>query len=148
MAHCNERGSEIIIGDRSHYNLWEQGGVSQVANVYAKQITNLDDGTFDLEKLESMISDHTDIHCPKTRVVCIENTHNWCGGRVLPSKFVEDLHSLCAKYDVKIHLDGSRIMNASLASNQSVKDLCKHCDSINFCFSKVENFFVITKVII
>lgn len=136
MAHCYERGSEVIIGDLSHFNLWEQGGISQIGNVYSKQISNLSDGTFDLKKLESIISDHTDVHCPRTRVVCIENTHNWCGGRILPIKFVDELHLLCQKYDMKIHLDGSRIMNASVATNTDVKDLCKNIDSINFCFSK------------
>ncbi|CAF0893776.1 unnamed protein product [Brachionus calyciflorus] len=136
MVHCNERGSEIIVGDISHYNLWEQGGVSQIGNVYAKQIPNNEDGTFDLEKFESLISDHTDCHCSRTRLVCIENTHNHCGGKVLPIEFIRDLRKICDKYDIRIHLDGSRVMNASLASGLSVKEISDGCDSVNFCFSK------------
>ena len=96
-----------------------------------------------MEKLESIIPDPSDPHCAITKAVCIENTHNWCGGRILPQKFIEDLHKLCVKYNMKIHIDGSRIMNASVATNTSVKELCKYCDSINFCFSKVkERFFL------
>ena len=94
MSHCNERGSEIIVGHISHYNLWEQGGVSQIGCVYSKQIQNKEDGTFDLETLESMVSDHTDDHCPRTRLVCIENTHNSCGGRILPLEFIQNLRKV------------------------------------------------------
>jgi threonine aldolase len=81
--------------------------------------------------------DYSDAHCARTRVVCIENTHNNCGGRALPIKFMEDLKDLCSKYGIKIHLDGSRLLNASLACHVGVNQLAKHCDSINFCFSKV-----------
>lgn len=101
-----------------------------------KQIENLPDGTFDLVKLESMFADYSDSHCCRTRVVCIENTHNNCGGRVLPFSFIERLRAVCDKHGVKIHLDGSRLMNASLACNLGVDVLAKHCDSVNFCFSK------------
>jgi threonine aldolase len=86
-----------------------------------------------------MLSDDSDVHTLKTRVVCVENTHNWCGGRILPSTFLASLKEICDKNHVKIHLDGARIMNASIATNTSVKDLTKHCDSVNLCFSKVKS---------
>lgn len=136
MSHCNERGCEVIVGDQSHFNLYEQGGVSQVGGVYSRQVPNLSDGTFDLELVEDLIQDHTDAHCTKTKVICVENTQNHCGGKVLPTKFLDDLHSLCVKHDIKVHLDGSRLFNASLVSKQSLAEMAKHCDSVNFCFSK------------
>jgi threonine aldolase len=108
-----------------------------VGNIYVKQIENLNDGTFDLEKLETMIYDHADRCCSRTRVVCIENTHNWCGGRIVPVEWIERLHSICKKRDIRIHMDGSRIMNASVAANLDVKVYSRLCDSVNFCFSKV-----------
>lgn len=137
MSHCNERGCEVIVGDKSHFNLWEQGGVSQVGGIYSRQVPNFSDGTFDLELVEDVIQDHTDTHCTKTKVICVENTQNMCGGRVLPQKFLDDLHELCVRHDIKLHMDGSRIINASLVTKQSLSEMCKHCDSINFCFSKV-----------
>ena len=51
-------------------------------------------------------------------------------------KFLDELHELCVRRDIKLHVDGSRILNASAATRLSPKELCKHCDSINFCFSK------------
>jgi threonine aldolase len=72
MSHCNSRGCEVIIGERCHYNMWEQGGISQIAGCYVRQIENLSDGTFDLEKLKGMISDHSDRACNKTQLICLE----------------------------------------------------------------------------
>jgi threonine aldolase len=69
-----ERGAEIIVGEKSHLNMWEQGGIAQVGHVYVKQIENLEDGTFDLNRLESMISDHSDRCCSATKLICIENS--------------------------------------------------------------------------
>ena len=74
MAHCYERGSEAIVGDKSHINLWEQGSSANIGNVYIRQIKTLDDGTFNINDLENMVTqfDHTDPHCVHTRLVCIE----------------------------------------------------------------------------
>jgi len=135
MAHCYERGSEAIIGDLSHYNMWEQGGISQVAGVYVKQIENLKDGTFDLEKLVSLISED-DRGCPVTKLICLENTQNYCGGRILPLSFVEKVANVCKENNIFLHLDGARILNAAVGSNTDVKEICKYFDSVNICFSK------------
>lgn len=136
MVHCNERGSEIIVGSKSHFNLWEQGGISQIGNIYSRQLENLDDGSFDLEKLENMLPDASDRCCGRVKAVCIENSQNWCGGRILKTDFMEKLGELCRKNDIKVHLDGSRIMTVSEKTGVDIKTLCKDCDSINFCFSK------------
>ena len=109
----------------------------KLGGVYSKQIETLPDGSFDLEKLESMIArDYSDRWTPITQLVCIENTHNLNGGRVLSLEFLDRLGALCKKHGLKLHLDGSRIMNAAIAMNVDVKELVKHCDTINFCFSK------------
>lgn len=136
MVHCSERSSEIIVGEKSHFNMWEQGGISQIGGMYARQIANLDDGTFDLEKLESMLPDDDDRCCGVVKAVCIENSQNWCGGRVLPMEFMNKLAVLLKKKNVKLHLDGSRVNTVAAATGIDVKLLVKDCDSINFCFSK------------
>lgn len=136
MVHCNERGSEAIVGDKSHYHLWEQGGLGQIAGIYTRQIETLADGTYDLKVLESMLPDSSDRCCGRVKMVAIENSHNWCGGRILPMEFLEKLGVLCRERNIKVHVDGSRIMTVSAASGIDVKTLVKDCDSINFCFSK------------
>jgi threonine aldolase len=83
-----------------------------------------------------MISED-DPGCPVTKVVCLENTQNYCGGRILPVEFIEKVASICKKYNMRLHLDGSRVMNAAIASNVDVKKICEHFDTVNFCCSKV-----------
>lgn len=137
MSHCWERGCEIIVGDKSHFNMWEQGGFSQLGGIYSRQIANKEDGSFDLKVLDSMIQDHSDAHCTKTQVICIENTQNSCGGRVLSQEWVDQVHALCVRRGgIKLHLDGARIFNAHLATGQPLSVMAKHCDSISMCFSK------------
>lgn len=53
MAHCWQRGAELLLGDRSHITIYEQGGVAQLAGVHPRTLTNRPDGTFCLAELES-----------------------------------------------------------------------------------------------
>ena len=137
MIHGNSRGSEALVGDRSHIVIYEQGGISQIAGMHSRQVTTLSDGTLDLAELESKIrTDPSDPHYPITRVVCLENTHNVMGGRVIHPEYMEKVHQLALKYNFKIHVDGARIMNAATALKLPPSELLKYADSATTCLSK------------
>ena len=137
MIHGNGRGSEALVGDSSHITINEQGGIAQVAGMHSRQVTNLKDGTLDLAELESKIrTDPNDPHYPITRVVCLENTQNVMGGRVIHPEYMEKVHQLALKYNFKIHVDGARIMNAAAALKLSPSELVKYADSATTCLSK------------
>lgn len=63
------------------------GGPSNVAAVHACALRNAEDGTFCLEELEEKIKTNPDIHEPYTALICVENTHNMCGGKVINHLF-------------------------------------------------------------
>lgn len=66
--------------------------LTQLAGVHATTVTTLPNGTFDLEQLESKIRHgYPDPHYPRTRLICVENTHNIQGGRVLPLTFLQEV---------------------------------------------------------
>lgn len=66
--------------------------LTQLAGVHATTVTNLPDGSFDLEQLESKIRHgYPDPHYPRSRLICVENTHNIQGGRVLPLTFLQEV---------------------------------------------------------
>jgi len=137
MVHGNIRGSEALVGDQSHIVIYEQGGISQVAGVHSRQVRNLDDGTLDLDELISKIrKDPSDPHYPITKIVCLENTHNVMGGRVIRPEYMEKVHQLALKYKFKIHVDGARILNAAAALNLPPSELLKYADSASTCLSK------------
>lgn len=134
LTHCG-RGDEAILGDRSHIFLNEVGGISALGGVHPRILRNNDDGTLSLHDVEKAIRG-TDLHYPPTRLICLENTHNYCSGAVLTPDYMAELAKLAGKRSLKIHLDGARVFNAAVALNRNVKDLVKHADSVMFCLSK------------
>ncbi|XP_020277612.1 probable low-specificity L-threonine aldolase 2 [Pseudomyrmex gracilis] len=132
MNHCDVRGSEIYCGESSHIMLHEQTGAAQIAGASIYHLPNNEDGTFDLKKLDSAIRKER-LHEPISKLITVENPIN---GKILPQSWIEELTKVAKKYNLKMHLDGARIWNASIASNISVKDLAAPFDSVTFCLSK------------
>jgi len=137
LAWCNKRGSEVILGDKSHIFLFEQSGAAQFGGIAFRTIPNLPDGTFSLDTLKKSIREE-DIHEPTTQLICIENTHNVCGGTVLPLEFLENLKKISEENKLPIHMDGARLWNAITAqgcvSDPSI--ITRYVDSISVCLSK------------
>lgn len=137
MVHCRERGDEMIVGDLSHLHIYEQGGSAQLAGVHATTVTTLPDGSFDLEQLESKIRHgYPDPHYPRSRLICVENTHNIQGGRVLPLAFLQEVRALADKYGLSVHMDGARVMNAAVAQGVSPSTILQHTHTVSVCLSK------------
>ena len=134
LSHCG-RGDEILLGDRSHISLYEVGGVSALGGVHPRTLPNNEDGTISIDLLEKGIR-HLDIHSPPTRLICLENTHNFCQGSPLSPEYMRTVQDLAKKYGLKIHLDGARIFNAAVALKIPVSELTKKVDSVMFCLSK------------
>jgi len=78
LAHC-QRGDEVIVGNKTHIFLNEAGGMSVLGGVHSYQLPNRSDGSLALEEIEAAIRTD-DPHEPITRLICLENTHNRCGG--------------------------------------------------------------------
>merc|ERR1712232_1076203 len=144
MVHCDERHSEMMVGDLAHIHLSEGGGSGFIANVHSKQLKNETNGTLNLADIHGGIrwASSYDPHSPKTKLLCLENTHNRCGGTVLTPAYMDSVADLLDEsaetlgYRIPIHLDGSRLFNASIAAKCSVAELSERADSVNICFSK------------
>ncbi|XP_038156702.1 threonine aldolase 1 [Cyprinodon tularosa] len=137
MVHCRERGDEMIVGDLSHLHIYEQGGSAQLAGVHATTVTTRHDGTFDLMQLESKIRHgYPDPHYPRTRLICVENTHNIQGGRVLPLSFLQEVRALAERYGLAVHMDGARVMNAAVALGVPPSSILQHTHTVSVCLSK------------
>lgn len=133
MTHCNERGSEIYVGEESHIVLHEQGGAAQIAGVTVCPLENNPDGTFDLGKLKLKLRDMKNIHNPISRMIAVENTIN---GKALPLQWINEVVAFSKEHNLKLHLDGARLWNAVIASEIPVKELVAGFDSVSFCLSK------------
>jgi len=134
LTHCG-RGEEVIVGDQAHIFRYEAGGSSALGGIAQFQIPNNPDGTLPLDKVEAAIRGG-DQHEPRTKLIALENTHNRCGGTILTPEYMNEVRALANRHGLRVHLDGARIFNASVALGIDVKELTQYADSVTFCLSK------------
>ena len=134
LSHC-QRGDEAIVGNKAHTFLFEAGGISVLGGVHSCQLPNQPDGSLGLEDLDAAIRPD-DPHDPITRLICLENTHNRCGGTYQTPEYTEQVARLAHQRGLFVHLDGARIFNAAVAQGIEAKLLAAPVDSITFCLSK------------
>jgi threonine aldolase len=139
LAHCG-RGQEAILGDQSHIYNYEVGGASALGGVVLHPVHTEPDGTMRLEAIEAAIHssahDYHFYHYAPPGLICLENTHNRCGGAVLPPEYFAEVSSIAMRHGLPVHLDGARLFNAAIASGRPVTDWTKHVTSIQLCLSK------------
>jgi len=132
-SHTNP-AEEIIAEWDSHIVKYEIAGPSFISGVQVMPLKGTH-GVMDAGEIEAHIRPDW-YHYPKTSLVCIENTHNRAGGTVYPLNEIKSVSKVCRNNNLKLHLDGARIFNASVESGVSVKEYASQVDSITFCFSK------------
>ena len=135
LSHC-DRGDEVLLGNKSHIFFYEAGGISAFGGVHSHQLNNNDDGTINLEDIKNGIRFNKDAHFPKTKLLCLENTHNICYGNPINSEYFVNVKEIIKKHNIKLHIDGARIFNAASALNTKVEKLTSEADSVSFCLSK------------
>ena len=135
LSHC-DRGDEVLLGNKSHIFFYEAGGISAFGGVHSHQLNNNDDGTINLQDIKNGIRFNKDAHFPKTKLLCLENTHNICYGNPINSEYFVNVKEIIKKHNIKLHIDGARIFNAASALNTEVKKLTSEADSVSFCLSK------------
>ena len=134
LSHCG-RGDETILGHLAHSFLFEAGGSAALGGIHPRTVPNQPDGTMLLEDIEAAIRPEND-HFPRSRLICLENTHNRCGGAVLTPHYTSAVCELARAYGLSVHLDGARVFNAAIALGVDVKELTRDVDSVMLCLSK------------
>jgi threonine aldolase len=134
LTHC-ARGEEVILGDRSHTFLNEAGGMAALGGIHPHTVANQPDGTLKLDAIESAIRGDN-VHFPRSRLICLENTHNRCDGMALTPEYCDSVAELAQKHGLRLHIDGARIFNAAVALGIDAGDLARGADSLSFCLSK------------
>ena len=130
-----QRGDEVFLHAQAHIMFYEQGAASALSQVQLR-VFDSPDGTLDLEKMEEYVHTDADVHHAPTRLVCLENTHNHCGGVVLPLEHMRAVRAFCDRHQLKLHLDGARLGNAAAATGVSLAEYGALCDTVSVCLSK------------
>ena len=129
------RGTEAILGHKSHIFLYESGGISAYGGIHSHQLKNNYNGTIDINMIKDAIRIN-DVHFPSTSLICLENTHNKCYGYPLEVDYINSVCDVAHENNVKVHMDGARLFNASVALDVPPDIITKNVDSVTFCLSK------------
>jgi threonine aldolase len=135
LAH-GARGERVILGDECHIYYYEAGGASALGGLIYHALPNRADGTISLDALREAAETGADLHTSPPGLICLENTHNRCGGVVLPISYMAAAYAIAQEYGLPLHLDGARIFNAAIAIDVDVREITRHVDSVQFCLSK------------
>lgn len=127
-------GDELICEAGCHIFNYEQAGYVQLSGVAARPVPGRF-GVLDPSQLEGLIRPADD-HLPRTRLVCLENTHNRGGGRILPYENVEAICHWAHENGLVTHLDGARLFNAVVATGIPSAKWASHFETVSVCFSK------------
>jgi threonine aldolase len=132
-VHC-QPGDELICDVNCHIYNYEQGAYAQLSGVATRTVEG-DFGVLQVDQLRDLIRPDNE-HMVRTRLVCLENTHNRGAGRILPYESVESVCRWAQENGLGRHLDGARLFNAAVASGIEATEWAKHFDTVSVCFSK------------
>ena len=128
-------GDELFIHAKAHIVENEQGGAAVLSGLQTRTFDS-DDGTLDVAELEAYFHIDDDVHHPRTTIVAVENTHNYCGGVVYPLARIKELRAFCDEHGMLLHLDGARLCNAAVATGVPPREIAAPFDSVSVCLSK------------
>lgn len=131
LAHCG-RGDEYIGGVGYHISKYEAGGAAVLGGISPRHLQLDENGGLRPDEVKAAIQPN-DPHFARTKLVCIENTFN---GRVQDQANMEAVFATAHDHGLLVHLDGARLMNASIASGQSASSLAAVADTVSLCLSK------------
>jgi threonine aldolase len=134
LASITQPGDEVILERQSHIFNYEVAAAPALSGVQFNALDG-DRGVLTAAQVEPYIRAEN-LHCPETRVIAIENTHNRASGRVYPFDEMKKIKTLAESRGLKVHLDGARLANAVVASGISFADYAACADTVSMCFSK------------
>lgn len=134
LAAHTKPGDAILIEEEAHILYYEVGGSALIAGVVSWTLPS-NRGAMDPVNVARHAL-KANLHTPGTTLLCLENTHNRAGGAIIPLDLMRQYRAVADETGLKIHLDGARVFNASVALGVDVKEITSQVDSVNFCLSK------------
>ncbi|MDQ2986755.1 MAG: beta-eliminating lyase-related protein [Armatimonadota bacterium] len=127
-------GDAVILEEECHIQFYESGSIAAHAGALSWTLPSTR-GVMDPQRVADRYLPGS-IHSPTTKLLCVENTHNRAGGSIVPMETMREYRRVCDETGMKLHIDGARLFNASIALGVDAKDVAKYSDSVTFCLSK------------
>ncbi|WP_134704103.1 low-specificity L-threonine aldolase [Ammoniphilus sp. YIM 78166] len=133
LTHCRA-GDEVLLEAESHIFLYEGGAASALAGVQTRPLAG-NRGAMDPIQVKKALRGE-DIHYPYSGLICLENTHNKSGGKIVPLENMRAIYEIAREKQVPVHLDGARLFNAAVGIDQPVTAFTQYADTVQVCLSK------------
>ncbi len=127
-------GQEVICDDKAHILDWELAMTAWFSGCLARTVAT-PDGILTWPLIEPALRRPGGFHAP-TGLISLEHPHNMGGGTLYSIEAIDDICAKAHKHDLKVHMDGARIFNASIASGLSPARIVENVDSVMMCLSK------------
>src|SRR3712207_3135902 len=128
------RAEEVLIHEGAHVFVYEGGAPALLSGVQLRTLPG-EGGVLDPETVKKAIRPEN-VHFPRSRLLCLENTHNTAGGTVYPLEDFAAAANVAREGGLKVHLDGARLFNAQAATGIPAREWCEHADTVSVCSSK------------
>ncbi|MBA3491358.1 MAG: low-specificity L-threonine aldolase [Rubrobacteraceae bacterium] len=128
------RGEEVLLHEGAHIFVYEAGAPAMLSSLQLRTLPG-ENGVLDPETVRSSVRPD-DVHFPRSRLLCLENTHNTSGGKVFPLEDFAAVAATAKDLGLKVHLDGARLFNAQAATGTPASEWCVHADTVSVCSSK------------
>ena len=128
-------GEELLSEENSHVLIDELGGPAVHSGLITRGLPGFH-GRLSPEQIRASVRERKDMHHPPTRIVSLEDTHNSSGGRCWPLDEIAAVAAVCRELDLRLHLDGARLMNAAVAQGVPAAEIGRHFDTVTLCLSK------------
>ena len=127
-------GDQILLEDGAHIYRYEAGGPAALSGLLVTCIP-APGGILTADLVETALNPDN-VHCAPPSLICLENTHNRAGGRILPLENMRRIAELARDRGLHVHLDGARLWHAHMATGLPLAELAGPADSVSVCFSK------------
>lgn len=128
-------GDEVVAHPMAHIVRAESAAAAALSGVQFRMV-GAEDGTLPPQEVQAVIQDGSNVHFAPTRLICMENTHNFKGGAVVPLSAIQSVAKVGQAHGIPLHLDGARVLNAAVALDIKPDKITSHFDSSTLCFSK------------
>ncbi len=128
-------GTELVIEATGHIRDWEEAGAAAWASVQVHPVPT-DDGILTPDAVRGAIRPASNPYQPETCLICVENTHNAAGGKILPLETLKGIRAVADEHGLPIHMDGARLWHAAVAADVALDDYAAPADTVMVALSK------------
>jgi threonine aldolase len=128
------RGDEVLMHEGAHVFNYEAGAPALLSGVQLRPLPG-EGGVISSDTLRAAVRPEN-VHFPRQRLLCLENTHNTAGGKVFPLEDFAEVAAAAKEIGLRVHLDGARLFNAQAATGIPAREWCEHADTVSVCSSK------------